>query len=110
MQQAVNSLEAISRAVTIRRGYVRNDETSSQTSSSSSTTAASRRSHISLEFQSATLQAMERESGSRELIMLLAQDTQDIMIANQAMFVSMKQKILNFFFLYYDNIKCNGST
>jgi hypothetical protein len=46
---------------------------------------------MSLEFQSATLQAMERESGSRELIMLLAQDTQDIMIANQAMFVSMKQ-------------------
>lgn len=98
MQQAVDSLEAISRAVTIRRGYLRDDETSSQTSSSSSTTAASRRSHISLEFQSATLQAMERESGSRELIMLLAQDTQDIMIANQAMFVSMKQKILKFFF------------
>jgi hypothetical protein len=98
MQQAVDSLEAIARAVTIRRGYLRDDETSSQTSSSSSTTAASRRSHISLEFQSATLQAMERESGSRELIMLLAQDTQDIMIANQAMFVSMKQKILKIFF------------
>ena len=94
MQQAVDSLEAISRAVTIRRNYLRDDETSSQTSSSSSTTAASRRSHMSLEFQSATLQAMERESGSRELMMLLAQDTQDIMIANQAMFVSMKQKIL----------------
>ena len=98
MQQAVDSLEAIARAVTIRRGYLRDDETSSQTSSSSSTTAACRRSHISLEFQSATLQAMERESGSRELIMLLAQDTQDIMIANQAMFVSMKQKILKIFF------------
>ena len=98
MQQAVDSLEAIARAVAIRRGYLRDDETSSQTSSSSSTTAASRRSHMSLEFQSATLQAMERESGSRELIMLLAQDTQDIMIANQAMFVSMKQKILKTFF------------
>ena len=99
MQQAVDSLEAISRAVTIRRGYVRGDETSSQTPSSSSTTAASRgrETHISLEFQSATLQAMERESGYRELIMLLAQDTQDIMIANQAMFVSMKQKILKIF-------------
>jgi len=91
VQQGVACLEAISRSVSVKRVSMRDDETSSQASSSSSATPSGGRGRevdMSLDFQSATLQAMQGEAGTREMMMLLAQDTQDLMLTNHTMMVS----------------------
>ena len=93
MPQAVACLDAISRSVTLRRMTSRDDDASSENSSVSSAVggrgyASGREVDVSLDLQSATLEAMNGENTSRDLLLLVGQETQDIKLTLGAMFVS----------------------
>jgi hypothetical protein len=93
MPQAVACLDAISRSVTTRRMRQRDDDASSDNSSASSSAAgrgyaSGREVDVSLDFQSATLEAMKGENTTRQMLVLLGMETQDMKLALGAMFVS----------------------
>jgi len=94
MPQAVACLDAVSRSVTTRRMRQRDDDAFSDNSSASSSAAggrgyaSGREVDVSLDLQSATLEAMKGGNTSRELMVLIGQETQDLKLAVGAMFVS----------------------
>jgi len=87
MVQAVKALDALFRAVTKRSGGSFDEELSSSSSSTSSVSSASRRGRESLEldFHGGTLNAMEDVTQVRDMVLLLAQDNQDLKITLNAL-------------------------